>query len=265
VHGTIVVGGCMTMFDLGGHRALVTGAGQGAGAGIARALAAQGAAVAVNDVVPERAELTADGIRAGGGRAVAVAFDITDAAAVSSGVDAATAGLGAPVDILVNNAGVPAGMAVAQFREMDHEQWRRFVDLNMYGNLHCIRAVLDPMVERRWGRIIQISSGAGRTGLAFGVSMYGASKSGIEGFVRHLSQEVARQGVTVNTLALGLLSNVVPEDSPVDAVASLASSIPVGRLGRPEDVAAAVVYLASEEASWLTGQTIGLNGGSTTN
>ena len=95
------------------------------------------------------------------------------------------------------------------------------------------------------------------------MSMYGASKSGIEGFVRHLSQELAPSGVTVNTLALGLLSNVVPEDSP-DAVASLARSVPVGRLGRPEDVAAAVVYLASEEASWITGQTVGLNGGSTT-
>lgn len=254
----------MTMFDLAGHRALVTGGGQGAGAGIAAALAAQGAAVAVNDLVPERAEASAAAIRSRGGHAVAVPFDITDPDAVSGGVAEAADRLGGSVDILVNNAGVPAEMAVAQFRDLAPEDWQRYIDLNLYGNLHCIRAVVDPMVEHGWGRIVQISSGAGRTGVSFGVSMYGASKSGIEGFVRHLSLELARTGVTVNTLALGLLSNVVPADSPADAIASLARSVPVGRLGRPEDVAAGVVYLASEEASWITGQTIGLNGGSTT-
>lgn len=95
--------------------------------------------------------------------------------------------------------------------------------------------------------------------------MYGASKSGIEGFVRHISQELAVDWVTANTLALGLLSNAVPDDAPEQAVAGLASTVPVGRLGTPEDVAAAVVYMVSEEASWLTGQTIGLNGGATTN
>lgn len=253
------------MFDLRGHRALVTGGGRGAGAGIAAALAARGASVAVNDVVEARAADAVSGIRSSGGLAVAIPFDVTDAAEVIAGVAVATEHLGGHIDILVNNAGVPADMAVARFVDMDPDEWRRFVDLNLYGSLHCIRAVLDPMVAAGWGRVVQISSGAARTGLAFGVSLYGASKSGIEGFVRHLSQEVARDGVTVNALALGLLSNVVPEDSPVDAVASMASSVPVGRLGRPEDVGAAVVYLVSEEAAWLTGQTIGLNGGSTTN
>lgn len=253
------------MFDLSGHRALVTGGGRGAGAGVVAALAAQGAAVAVNDVVADRAGAVADSLLADGAVAVAVPFDVTDPAAVDAGVAHAAAALGGPVDILVNNAGVPAGMAVAPFRSTGREDWERYVELNLYGSLHCVRAVLGPMVDGGWGRIVQISSGAARTGLAFGVSLYGASKSGIEGFARHLSQEVARAGVTVNVLALGLLSNVVPEDSPVDAVASMASSVPVGRLGRPEDVGAAVVYLASEEAGWLTGQTIGLNGGSTTN
>ena len=121
------------------------------------------------------------------------------------------------------------------------------------------------MVDAGWGRIIQISSGAGRTGIAFGVSLYGASKSGIEGFVRHMSQELGPTGVTVNALALGLLTNAVPEGAPDDAVKVLGSTVPVGRLGEPSDVAPAVVYLASDEASWLTGQTINLNGGSTTN
>ncbi|MFN7148000.1 MAG: SDR family NAD(P)-dependent oxidoreductase [Microthrixaceae bacterium] len=243
----------------------MTGAGRGAGAGIAAALAAQGAAVAVNDLVEERAAATVEDLRGAGARAVAAPFDITDPDAVAAGVDAAVAALGAPIDILVNNAGVPAEMALAPFRELDPDDWRRYIDLNLYGSLHCIRAVVDPMVEAGWGRIVQISSGAGRTGIAFGVSMYGASKSGIEGFVRHLSQELARTGVTVNTLALGLLENAVPEGSDDGTMSALAATVPVGRLGRPDDVGAAVVYLASDEAAWMTGQTIGLNGGSTTN
>ena len=253
------------VFDLQGRTAMVTGAGRGAGEGIAVALASQGAAVAVNDLVAERAESVARRLRAGGADAVAVPFDITDADAVAGGVAEARASLGSHIDILVNNAGVPAEMELAPFRELSPEDWRRYIDLNLYGSLHCIRAVLDPMVEAGWGRIVQISSGAGRTGIAFGVSMYGASKSGIEGFVRHLSQEVARTGVTVNTLALGLLDNAVPEGSDDAVMTSLASTVPVGRLGRPADVGAAVVYLASDEAAWMTGQTIGLNGGSTTN
>ncbi|MEI2697926.1 MAG: SDR family oxidoreductase [Microthrixaceae bacterium] len=253
------------MFDLIGHRALVTGGGRSAGAAIAMALARQGAQVAVNDVEVRRAALSAAEIRSEGGSAVAVPFDITDPGAVAKGVAFAAAEFGAPIDILVNNAGVPADMALTPFRDMPPEDWKRMIDLNLYGNLNCVRAVVDGMVGQGWGRIVQISSGAARTGLAFGVSMYGASKSGIEGFVRHISQELARTGVTANTLALGLLSNAVPDDAPEQAVAGLASTVPVGRLGTPEDVAAAVVYMVSEEASWLTGQTIGLNGGATTN
>lgn len=252
------------MFDLTGRTALVTGGGRGAGAGIVRALAAQGAAVAVNDIVADRAEETAASVRAEGGRSVAVPFDITDRGAMRNGVASATERLGAHLDILVNNAGPPPGMAPTSFRDMDPDEWASFVDINLYGSLNCIRAVLDPMVDAGWGRIVQISSGAGRTGLAFGVSLYGASKSGIEGFVRHLSQEIADTGVTVNALALGLLQNAVPEGTPDSAVAALAATVPVGRLGRASDIGPAVIYLASDEAAWMTGQTINLNGGSTT-
>lgn len=252
------------MFELDGRVALVTGAGRGAGAGIATVLAGQGASVIVNDLLSDRAESVVTELVATGARAVAAPFDVTDADAVRAGLAAATDQLGGHVDILVNNAGVPDGMGITPFRQMDPDDWQQFVDLNLYGSLHCIRAVIDPMVEAGWGRIVQISSGAGRTGVSFGVSMYGASKSGIEGFIRHLSQEVARTGVTANSLALGLLWNALPDDAPDDAVSSMARSIPVGRLGRPEDVAAAVVYLVSEEASWVTGQTLNLNGGSTT-
>lgn len=253
------------MFDLTGRTALVTGGGRGAGAAIAATLAARGAAVAVNDLLADRAESTANAIGDDGGSAVAVPFDITVRDEVDAGVADAVTALGRPVDILVNNAGPPAGMTTIPFRDMDPEEWRRFVDINLFGSLHCIRAVLDPMVAAGHGRILQISSGAGRTGIAFGVSLYGASKSGIEGFIRHLSQELAPTGVTANVLALGLLSNAVPDGAPDDAVRALAASIPVGRLGRPDDVAAAALYLVSDEASWMTGQTIGLNGGSTTN
>jgi 3-oxoacyl-[acyl-carrier protein] reductase len=243
------------VFDLSGKVALVTGAGQGVGAGIAEALAAQGALVGVNDLVLERAEATVAAIIKAGGRAEAVAFDITDAEAVAAGV----ALLDGPVDILVNNAGIPEGMRTAQFRDMDRSEWNLYIDLNIYGSLQCVAAVIDGMCERGWGRIIQISSGAGRTGLSLGISLYGASKSGVEGFIRHLSQEVAGEGVTANSIALGLME---PKAGP-DVTAAMARRVPVGRLGLPADVGAAVVYLASEEAAWLTGQTVNLNGGAT--
>ncbi len=252
------------MFDLTGRTAMVTGGGRGAGAGIAEALAERGAAVAVNDIVAARAESTAASIITNGGRAIAAPFDITDLSAVQDGVETASQQLGADIDILVNNAGPPADMRPALFRDMDPAEWTEFVDINLYGSMNCIRAVVDPMVDAGWGRIVQISSGAGRTGIAFGVSLYGASKSAIEGFVRHLSQELAPTGVTVNALALGMLFNAVPDGAPDDAVAALGAMVPVGRLGQPSDIGPAVVYLASDEASWMTGQTINLNGGSTT-
>ena len=242
------------MFDLSGRVALVTGAGRNTGAGIARALASRGAAVAVNDVVAERAEAVAKQIEADGGRACAAPFDVTSQQAVRDGVARAAAALGS-VDVLVNNAGVPEGMSLVRSRDADPAEWRRQIDLNLYGVLHCTRAVVDGMCERGWGRIVTISSAAGQIGVAIGVSAYGAGKGGAIALMRHLALELARHGVTANTLALGLMDNAG------DATRSIASSVPVGRLGTPDDVAAAVVYLASPEAAWLTGQTIGLNGG----
>jgi 3-oxoacyl-[acyl-carrier protein] reductase len=247
------------MFDLSGRVALVSGGGQNQGAGIARALATQGAAVAVNDLYGERAEAVVKQIAARGGRALAAPFDVTDLAGVEAGVARVARELG-PIDVLVNNAGVPEGMGIAQFREMDPAAWRRYVDLNLYGVTNCCKAVIDGMCERRFGRVITISSGAGQTGLALGVSLYAAGKGGAISFMRHLALELARFGVTANTLALGLMSNA----GGAEATEALARTIPVGRLGTPEDVGAAVVYLASNEAAWLTGQTIGLNGGNLT-
>jgi 3-oxoacyl-[acyl-carrier protein] reductase len=243
------------MFELHGRVALVTGAGQGAGAGIAATLARAGAAVGVNDLVPERAAATAAAIAADGGRAVPAPFDVTDAAAVARGVAELAGGLG-PVDILVNNAGIPPSMRIAPFRAQRPEDWRAYVDLNLYGVLHCVKATIDGMCQRGFGRVITISSGAGQTGLALGVSTYAAAKGGAISFMRHLALETAGFGVTANTLALGLMENA-------GGVAGVERSVPVGRLGTGRDVGAAVVWLAAE-GSWVTGQTIGINGGSLT-
>jgi NAD(P)-dependent dehydrogenase (short-subunit alcohol dehydrogenase family) len=244
------------MFDLSGRVALVTGAGQGVGAGIARALARQGAAVLVNDLHPDRAETIAAEIAQDGGRAAPCPFDVTDPAAIDRALRAGTAALG-PVDVLVNNAGIPAdGMQLKPFREMDPAEWRVFVDLNLYGVLLCTRAVLDGMCERRFGRIVTISSEAGRLGVPMGVSIYGAAKAGSVAFMRHLAMEVGRFGVTANSLSLGIMDNV-----PEALQSALAAQHPMRRGGTPDDVAAAVVYLASNEAAWVTGQVLPVNGG----
>ena len=243
------------MFDLSGRTALVTGAGQSVGAGIARCLAGQGARVIVNDIVAARAEETADSIRADGGMADIAAFDVTDAARV----DTSIAGVG-PIDILVNNAGNAGAHTFAPkpFVDMDPSEYARFLDVNLHGVLHCCRAALPGMYARGWGRVITISSGAGTTGNKMGISVYGAGKGGAIAFMRHLAMESAAKGVTANSLALGLMANTAGGDF----TAQLAKSIPVGRLGTPEDVGAACVWLASDEASWVTGKTITLDGGS---
>ena len=242
------------MFDLSGHVALVTGAGQGVGAGVARALGAQGAAVAVNDVFDERATGVVEEIAAAGGRAATAVADVTDGDAVSAMVASVEATLGA-VDILVNNAGIPSdGFQLKTFREMSVDDWDRFVDLNLYAVLHCTRAVIDGMCERGWGRIVTVSSEAGRHGAHIGISLYGAAKAGAVGFSRHLAKEVGPFGVTVNCVALGDIDRGVPDEAR-------RRRYPVGRLGRPDDVAGAIVWLASEEAEWVTGQNVPVNGG----
>lgn len=242
------------MFDLTGRTVLVTGAGQGVGAGIARVLAEAGASVAVNDLDPGRAATVAAGL--GGAKAIAVPFDVADAGAVAAGVAAVEADLG-PVDVLVNNAGIPSSMRPVPFREMSPDEWRPYVDVNLFGVLHCTKAVVDGMCDRGWGRVITISSGAGTMGLGIGVSLYAAGKGAGISFMRHLAVECGRFGVTANTLALGLMER--PQARTVTE--GMAKHIPVRRCGTGEDVGYACVYLASDEASWMTGQTIELNGG----
>ena len=248
------------MFDLTGRVALVTGAGQSVGAGVAVTLAEAGATVAVNDLHADRAQVIVESISADGRRAMVVPFDVTDDAAVTEGVTAVTRELGS-LDILVNNAGIAEGSG-AKFVADDSfnpEYWTKWVDLNLHGVIRCCKAVLPGMVERHFGRIVTISSGAGTQGLAIGMSAYAAGKGGAISFMRHLAMETAKDGITANSLALGMMDNTAGRVMP-EQVRKLN---PVGRLGTGRDVGTAVVWLAAE-GSWVTGQTIGVNGGAAT-
>jgi NAD(P)-dependent dehydrogenase (short-subunit alcohol dehydrogenase family) len=221
---------------LGGRTALVTGAGQGVGAGIARALAEQGADVIVNDLFADRAEAVAAGI---GGSARALPFDVTDLAAVQAAF--AEAG---PVDVLVNNAGIPTnGFPQVDFKDSDPELWARFVDLNLYGVMNCTHTALQGMCDRGWGRIITIASEAGRVGLPIRVSLYGAAKAGAIGLMKHIAHEVGPLGVTCNALALGSMENI-----PGPA------KYPIPRKGTGADVGATCAFLATDGAEWITGR-----------
>jgi len=247
------------LFDLTGKIALVTGAGRGVGVGIGRQLVAAGATLVLNDLYADRVNATAERLAEPGATVVAMAFDVAHGPSVQAAIADIETELG-PVDILVNNAGVPVSSRPVQFLEMMPEEWASYIDLNLYGVLNCVRAVLPGMYERHWGRVITISSDAGRTGVALGVSLYGASKGGAISFMRHLALESAAHGVTANSLALGIMSQAERQTTR-SVTASLERQIPVGRLGTGDDVGYACVYLASDEASWMTGQTISLNGG----
>lgn len=243
------------MFDLTGRTALVTGSGRGVGAGIARALSTQGANVAINDYFPERAEELVAELTARGVKALAVPFDVTDMEAVKVGIARIEATL-APVDILVNNVGtLPHGMVPIPFLKTPIEDWSKHVDNNLYGTLNCCKCVAQGMSERGWGRIIAISSDAGRLG-HYGSTVYGAAKAAMEGLMRTLAKELGRKGVTANSIVLGLI-DTVPEDFSRGAEKYFST----GRIGTPADIGAAAVYLASDEASWVTGHSLVVNGG----
>ncbi|MFP6663767.1 MAG: SDR family NAD(P)-dependent oxidoreductase [Deltaproteobacteria bacterium] len=243
-----------------GRVALITGAGQGMGLGVARRLAADGIQVCLNDIDPQRAASAAEEICSAGGQAIAAPFDVTCLDAVLEATRDLEARLG-HIDILVNNAGNAGAATMSQlsFKDMPASEWSRYLDVNLYGVLHCTKAVLDGMCERGWGRVVTISSEAGRTGLDIGVSLYGVAKAGAAHLMRHLAREVGPSGVTTNVISLGLMDNVPPEFTE-----AIVRTIPARRLGSPQDVGAATAYLVSEDASWVTGQTIVLNGGSFT-
>ncbi|NUU20563.1 MAG: SDR family oxidoreductase, partial [Streptomycetaceae bacterium] len=203
-------------------------------------------------------------IREAGGVAHALPFDVTEHGAVGSVVRKFERTV-APFDILVNNAGNGGadGFRPARFRDSAPGEWQRFADVNLFGVMNVTRAVLDGMCARRFGRVITIASGAGLQGLNIGVSLYGAAKGGAIAFTRHLAVEHARDGITANALAVGLIDPAA-SGREASATVGMAKAIPVGRLGRPEDIGAVCVFLASREAEWITGQTWQINGGAPT-
>lgn len=258
VHFPIVTMG----IDLSGRSVLVTGAGQGVGRGLAAGFARAGAEVLVNDVVFERAAEVAGELVENGATASAAVFDVTDFDAVREAVDAAGA-----VDVLVNNAGNAGvdGMAGrGPFAESDPADWDRYLRVNLYGAMHCARAVLPGMINRRWGRVITIVSDAGRTGDKF-LAAYSASKAGAAGLSRALALENGQYGITVNNISLGTMRTPLTEQiwaTPDEPVAkAMLQRYAIRRPGLPEDVAPLAVFLASEHASWITGQTYPVNGG----
>ena len=243
--------------DLSGRVALITGAGRGMGLGVARTLGRLGAKVAVNDYFADRAQAAAQGLLAEGLQAVAVPGDITRPE-VREAVVAATRSAFGDVDLLINNAGVPPGMEsnLRKFRDLTEADFEQQLDLNLRAITGLTRLVLPAMIERGFGRIVIVSSESWRVGIAFGLTNYAAAKAAALGFMRQLSHEVGRKGVTVNAVSLGTMNNFGYDEQ--------AKATAVGRAGTPEDVGALVAYLVSNEAGWMTGQTLPLNGGAIT-
>jgi len=241
------------MFDLTGKGALVTGASGGIGAEISRALHAQGAAVALSGTRRETLDALAAEL---GERAHVCPADLSVPEAAAALIAAAEAALG-KVDILVNNAGLTKdGLAL----RMSDADWAKVLDVDLAAPFRLSRAALKFMLRRKAGRIINIGSVVGSTGNA-GQANYAAAKAGLIGLTKALAQEVASRGITVNLVAPGFIATPMTDALTEPQRAALADKIPLGRLGMPADVAAAVVYLASEEAAWMTGATLHINGG----
>jgi len=243
------------MANLSGRVALVTGASRGIGRAIATRLAAAGAHV-VAAARGENAKGTADAIREAGGSAESIGLDVTDAA----GVDAAVAGIMAGkgrIDILVNNAGITRDTLMLR---MKRDDWDAVLQTNLTAAFTSVQAVLKPMIKQRSGRIINITSVVGQSGNA-GQANYAASKAGLIGFTKALALEVASRNVTVNAVAPGLIDTDMTRAIAEGAHEEWAARIPLKRLGTPDDVANAVVFLASDEAAYITGHVLAVNGG----
>jgi 2-hydroxycyclohexanecarboxyl-CoA dehydrogenase len=264
--------------DLGleGKVALVTGAGQYMGRAMALDLAAEGAKVAVNDIVPEKAQAVVDEITSRGGAAMPAVADVTDREAIAAMVKAIEAELG-PVDILVNNAGLPvpqdesdtmAARTADLFVDSDPEWWRRWVDINYFGTLNCTQAVLGGMRDRGHGRIISIISDAARVGEPR-QAVYSGAKGAIASFTKSIAREMGRYGITANAISLG---SVVHKEwleewgeAAQERVQKTMRFYPMARalnrLGVPEDASYAVCFFASPRAEWITGQIVSVSGG----
>lgn len=242
------------MFDLTGKTALVTGATGGIGAEIAKALHAQGAHVVLSGTREAVLQELASGL---GERASIAAANLSDAAAVDGLIEAAEAAAGQPIDILVANAGITKDGLLLRMKD---EDWEAVLKVNLESYFRLSRAAVKGMMRRRSGRIIGITSVVGVTGNP-GQANYAASKAGMIGFSKALAQEVASRGITVNCVAPGFIQSPMTDALNEQQKAQILGTIPSGRLGGGSDVAAACVYLASEEAGYVTGQTLHVNGG----
>jgi 3-oxoacyl-[acyl-carrier protein] reductase len=244
------------MFSLEGKVAIVTGASQGIGRATSLALAAAGAKVVVAARNAEKLAGVADEIKSAGREALAIPMDVTDAGQIKSGFQQAI-GHFARLDILVNNAGVARdGLAL----RMKLEDWEAVLRTNLTGAHLCIQQALGPMLRQRWGRIINVTSVVAEMGNA-GQANYVAAKAGLIGLTRAIAAEVASRNITVNAVAPGFISTPMTDPLPEKAKQEMMARIPLGRFGSEGDVAAAIVFLASDEAGYVTGHVLDINGG----
>ena len=241
------------MFDLTGKSALITGASGGIGGAIARALHGAGANVALSGTREEALSALASEL---GENAHVTPANLSDAESVEGLIGLAEEAMGS-VDILVNNAGLTRDMLSMRLTD---EDWQSVIDVNLTATFRLSRAVIRGMIKRRWGRIINITSVVGVTGNS-GQANYAASKAGMIGMSKSMAQEVASRGITVNCVAPGMIVTAMTDTLSDDQKARILEIVPAGRLGESEEIAAGALYLASEEASYITGQTLHINGG----
>lgn len=244
--------------DLSGRVAVVTGAGRGLGKAIADVLASRGAHVIINDRTLNLAEEAAQSVWNRGETASPIAFDVAEPSQVEEAFRKIQLDHGR-VDILINNAGI--GDFVS-FPDISSEKWDRMLNIHLKGSFNCCQAVLSGMKERKYGKIVNVSSVAGKRGDFIGNAHYTAAKAGIIGLTRSLALYAAPFGINVNAIAPGLVATELSDEMSNEMRATTISRIPAGRLGRPEEIARATAFLVSEDASYIFGETLSVNGGS---
>jgi len=241
------------MFELEGKCALITGASGGIGGSIAKALHAQGAKVALSGTRIDPLKALADDL---GDRAFIVPCNLSDVDAVKALPQKASEEMGG-IDILVNNAGITKDNL---FMRMSDDDWHQVIDINLTSTMHLMKSVMRTMMKQRFGRIINITSIVGVTGNAGQVN-YAASKAGMIGMTKSFAQEIATRGITANCIAPGFIETAMTAELPENVIKNMLDAIPQGRMGQADEVAASVAFLASNEASYITGQTLHVNGG----
>ncbi|MFH5834639.1 SDR family NAD(P)-dependent oxidoreductase [Proteiniclasticum sp. C24MP] len=249
------------MFELNGKVAVVTGSGskKGIGREIALSLSKQGASVVIADMGKEGVDEVVAEIESTGGKALGVVLNVTSEESVSNLVEKTLETFGS-LDILINNAGISQKVTV---EDMTLEDMKRIFNVNMFGLFLITKAALKPMKEKGWGRIISLSSVSGkRGGGVFGGAHYSASKAAVLGFSKNLAREVAKDGITVNCVAPGLVNTDIWKSMPEELAQKVIDGIPMGRPGETAEIASTITFLASEEASYITGEDIDINGGS---